>query len=379
MKKITVSKSELYNKLKAIGKIIQPKNAIPAYDSFLFNIDHKGVLRVTAGEAGGSITCLVDCDTDFADEEFLVPSKFIIDGLKDIPEQPIIISISKDKSGYNIRCTYSAGSGKFTLKGEPSDGFSISTVESDEAPISILAQDFLYGIRQVQICVANDELRPVMNGVYFDKVDDKITYVGTNGNVLGIVDAKLESGSGRSAFIIPDRYTRILSNIIPTNCKNIAINSDSKNISFEFGNFTLTCRMIEGRYPNYRAVIPINLPVKVTANNSELLGALKRVSVFSNKVTSIICLDATSDKINITSKDFDLSTSAEEHIPVESQEGENIQIGFNSNYLKEILSNIPSEKVKIEMTDPSRAALLSRADEDVSSLTYLIMPMSINY
>lgn len=380
---ITVSKSEIYNKLKAIGKIIQPKNSLPAYDNFLFSINATGELHITAGEEGGRLSVRICCTADFTNESFLVPAKFILDGLKDIPEQPIIISIDKssDKDGdkYNIRCSYSAGKGKFTMLGTSSNEFPLINIDSQDSPISVFSQDFLYGIRQVQICTANDELRPVMNGVYFDKADDKITYIGTNGNILGIVETKIDSGSGRSAFIIPDKYTRILSNIIPNDCNDIAINSDSKNISFEFGDFTLICRMIEGRYPNYRAVMPKNLPKKVTLVNNDLLSAIKRVSVFGNKVTSIICLDVSDNQINLTSKDFDLSTSAEEQIPVELQEGGGIEIGFNSNYLKELLSNIPSEKVNIEMTDPSRAALLSRADEDTSSLTYLIMPMSINY
>lgn len=380
---ITVSKSEIYNKLKAIGKIIQPKNSLPAYDNFLFSINATGELHITAGEEGGRLSARICCTADFISECFLVPAKFILDGLKDIPEQPIIISIDKssDKDGdkYNIRCSYSAGKGKFTMLGTSSNEFPLINVDSDESPISVFSQDFLYGIRQVQICTANDELRPVMNGVYFDKVDDKITYVGTNGNILGIVETKLESGTGRSAFIIPDKYTRILSNIIPNDCNNIAINSDSKNISFEFGDYTLICRMIEGRYPNYRTVIPTNLPKKVTLVNQDLLSAIKRVSVFASRAMPIICLDVSDKQINLTAKDYDLSTSAEEQVEVDSFIGGDIEIGLNSNFLKELLSNIPSEKVNIEMTDPSRAALLSRADEDTSSLTYLIMPISINH
>lgn len=376
---ITVSKSEIYNKLKALVKIIQPKNTLPAYDNFLFSINDGGELQITAGEEGGRLSVRIHCTADFTNESFLVPAKFILDGLKDIPEQPVIMSIDKDGDKYNIRCSYSAGKGKFTMMGTIGDEFPCLGVASDESSISVFAQDFLYGIRQVQICTANDELRPVMNGVYFDKVDDKITYVGTNGNILGIVETKLESSSGRSAFIIPDRYTRILSNIIPNNCGEIVIQSDSNNISFEFNDYTLICRMIEGRYPNYRAVIPKKLTKKVTLVNDDLLSAIKRVSVFGSRATSIICLNVSDSSINLTAKDFDLSTAAEEQVPIESNSGGGIEIGFNSNYLKELLSNIPSEKVNIEMTDPSRAGLLSRSDEDVSSLTYLIMPMSINY
>lgn len=376
---ITVSKSELYNKLKAIGKIIQPKNSIPAYDNFLFAINEDGILHVTAGEDGGSMSSSIYCTTDFINDSFLVPAKFILDGLKDIPEQPIIISIDKNGDKYNVCCTYSAGKGKFTVVGMASDEFPRLSVASDESPIPILAQDFLYGIRQVQICTASDELRPVMNGVYFDKVDDKITYVGTNGNILGIVETKTELGKGKRAFIIPDKYTRILSNIIPSDCNEIVIQSDSKSILFSFCDYTLSCRMIEGRYPNYRAVIPTNLPIEVNLLNSDLLGAIKRVSVFSSKATSIICLNISDTVINLTAKDFDLSTSAEEQVSIETHSGKAISIGFNSTFLKELLSSLPSDKVIIKMTDPSRAALLSRADEDVSSLTYLIMPMSINY
>lgn len=376
--KITVSKSELYNKLKALGKIIPSKSILPAYDNFLFELNADSDLLVTAGDEGGCLSIRIDCSADFCNESFMIPAKTILEALKEIPEQPIIIELEKKKEHFNVTCTYSAGLGKFELLAEFGKVYPTIKLKNSDAPIKVFAQDFLYGLRQVQLCAADDELRPVINGIYLDKIDNKLTYVATNGSILGMVETTLESGTGKSAFIIPSKYARILSSIIPADCQEVDINVASINMSFRFDNYTLVCRMIEGRFPNYRAVIPTNNDKEAIILKNDFLSALKRVSVFSSKVSSLIVINATSKEITLEAHDVDYSISAEEKFSIDSYEGKDIKIGFNSNYLKEIISNIPSEKLLISFTDPSKAAIIHRNDEDKSSLTYLIMPISIN-
>lgn len=374
--KITVSKVELFNKLRSIGKIIPSKSSLPAYDNFLFNVNESGKLFITAGDEGGRMSIYVDCLTDFSGEMVMVPAKTILDALKEIPEQPIMFELEKQKNYFNIRCEYSGG--RFELLGGLGTEYPIIEMRNEESPIKVFTEDFLYGIRQVQFCAADDELRPVINGIYFDKVDDKVTYVASNGTILGMVETTLESGTGKSAFIIPSKYAKILSSIIPADCQEVEIIVDSTNIAFNFDGYSLLCRMIEGRFPNYRAVIPTKNDKKTIVSKDELLAALKRVSVFSNRSTSLVAINAAANEIVLKAQDIDYSISAEEKLPIDDYQGAPIKIGFNANYLKELLSNIPSEKLVMSFMDPSRAALLHRCDEDSISLTYLIMPISIN-
>lgn len=376
--KITVSKNELYNKLKSIGRIIQAKNATPVYDYFLFEVDSESNVYVTAGEDGARMKVRIDCSADFYIDSFLVPSKTLIDGLKDIPEQPIVIEITKNKDKYKICCIYSGGAGRFELQGASADIFPLFNIQSTDNPIVISGKDFINGISFVQDCVADDELRPVMNGVFIDKSDDKITFVGTNSSMLGMVETMIKDNSGHHSFIVPAKYVRILSVCISPEIDIVEIKINNTNVIFSFGDFLLVCRMIEGRYPNYRAVIPSSNNKTMVLVKNDLLSALKRVSVFSDKSSNLVVFDIKADKMLLSGHDINYSTSAEENVGIVSYRGDGIRIGFNAGFLKDLLSNIPTDKVVFSFKESSTAALIHCENDADINLTYLIMPMSIN-
>jgi len=374
MKKITVSKSELSSKLSSISKIIQAKNSLPILNSFLFEVDSLGLLKVTAGEEGGMISTNVECQCDFTDLSFTIDASTLLNGCKEIPEQPLIFDIEKKDQYLEICVHYS--NGKFELVGGKADEYPKLKLDTPEAPFVLKAQDFLYGIRQAQICASNSDLRPVMQGVFMDKESDRFTYVASDGATLGMVEDPIQS-IGRSSFIIPEKITRVLSKVIPSDCEQVSITVSNVNVMFDFDCYRLICRMIDGRYPNYRSVIPTNNNKKATFVRADLISALKRVSVFCSTSSSLVVMNFDNDKLTLSGCDTDFSTSAEEEVSI-TYSGDPIKIGFKSSTLIDLLSNIPSSEAIITMTDPSRAGIIRRSDEDKEGLTYLIMPMVIN-
>lgn len=374
--KITIAKSELLGKLRTLGKVLQTKNTLPAYDDFLFVVDEDGIMTVTAGEEGGRVITNIDCQSDFTKSRFTVNAKTILEALKEIPEQPLILEIYPNDKCVEIVCTYS--NGKFSIVGQLGNDYPDMPFVNPSKPITLPSADFMQGIRQVKMCCANDQLRPVMNGVYFDRDIDHITYVASDGSTLAIAEYPAEHVNERSAFIIPSRYASILLAIIPVDCEEINVTIANSNACFEFDNYRLYCRLIEGRYPNYRAVVPKTNDKVAIMRTDEMISALKRTSVFSNPNTMAIKLSF-SDNLLIQVQNIDYSTSAEESLPLDSYEGPSVEIGFNSSYLIELLSNLPSEKVHFSMKEPNLATVLTPIMESRYQLSYIIMPISINF
>jgi len=368
---IIVSRTALVDKLKSIGRIISPKNTLPAYDNFLFVVDDCGIIQVTAGEESGRISTNVDGKADFTNHSFMANAKTMLDGLKEISEQPLTISI------YEQELIVKYANGKFTIPLENGDLYPKMNLNDIDKPFLIPGTDLLYGIRQVLFCSANDELRPVMNGVYFDIGLDSMSFVATDGTRLAIIENKAPyTRKERASFILPGKFAKVLSGIVPEDCEEAEITLNKSNIIFEFDSYRLICRMIEGRYPNYRAVIPQNQPNHAILKRIDLVAALKRVSVFCDESSSLVALKFDSSSLKITAHDFNFCKSAEETITLQS--GCSVEIGFKSSFLIEMLNNIPSDDIAISMSDPSHASIITRCDEKERGLTYLLMPMSIN-
>lgn len=369
---ITVSKTALLDKLKSIGRIIQPKNSLPAYDNFLFVVDEFGIIIVTAGEEGGRISTNIDGKSDFTSRSFMANAKTLLDGLKEIPEQPLAITI------YEKELVVKYANGKFSIPIEKGDQYPAMNTDNTAIPFLVSGTDLLYGIRQVQFCSANDELRPVLNGVYFDIGLEYTSFVATDGTRLAMIEnPNSYTRKERAAFILPSKFAKVLSNIVPEDCMQVEISVNQTNILIEFDSYRLICRMIEGRFPNYRAVIPQKQPNRAVLKKTDIVSALKRVSVFCDENSSLVVLKFSLDSLKITAHNLDFCKSAEETVTLQS--GCDIEIGFRSNFLIEMVNNIPSEDIAITMSDPSQASLLTRCDEKVKSLTYLLMPLSINY
>jgi DNA polymerase-3 subunit beta len=246
-------------------------------------------------------------------------------------------------------------------------------------PVTSLAA----GISKTLFCTADDELRPVMNGVYFDIEKESITFVATDAHKLVRLKTPLTSitlgeDEEKVSFILPKKPATMLKNILPKESGEVEVKFDSKNAYFKLANYTMICRQVEGRFPNYNGVIPKQNLYKIIIDRSTFINALKRVSVFSNQASNLIKLDFQDNMIHISAQDIDFSISAEETINCQF-EGEPIKIGFKSAFLIEILNNIDSSDVVLEITDPSRAGLMLPFENQTNEeLLMLLMPMLLN-
>nr|WP_320038991.1 DNA polymerase III subunit beta [uncultured Bacteroides sp.] len=372
--KFVVSSTALSSHLQAISRVINSKNALPILDCFLFELED-GKLSVTVSDSETTMVTSLDVNESDANGSFAVGAKTILDALKEIPEQPLSFEVNVET--YEISVQYQ--NGKYSLVGQNADEYPQSPSLGDNAVhLEMNADLVLTGINRALFATADDELRPVMNGIYFDITTEDITFVASDGHKLARSKTFAAKGSERAAFILPKKPASLLKNLLPKESGSVIIEFDDRNAVFTLENYRMVCRLIEGRFPNYNSVIPQNNPHKVTIDRLQLISALKRVSIFSSQASSLIKLRMQENLVVISAQDIDFSTSAEESLVCQYQ-GAPMSIGFKSTFLIDILNNISSTDVIIELADPSRAGVLVPLEqEEDDDLLMLLMPMMLN-
>jgi len=372
--KFIVSSTALSSHLQAISRVINSKNALPILDCFLFELED-GTLSVTVSDSETTMVTTVEVNESDTNGRFAVVAKTLLDALKEIPEQPLTFYVNTDN--YEITVQYQ--NGKYSLMGQNADEFPQSAVLGENAVrVEMEAGVLLGGINRSVFATADDELRPVMNGIYFDIHTDDLTFVASDGHKLVRLRNLSVKSPERASFILPKKPANLLKGLLSKEGEMVSIKFDDNNAYINCANFEMVCRLIEGRYPNYNSVIPQENPFKVTIDRISFLNALKRVSVFSNPASSLVKLQLKENEMLVSAQDIDFSTSAEEKI-VCSFDGTELSIGFKATYLIEILSNINSEEVILELADPSRAGLIVPSEnEENEDLLMLLMPMMLN-
>ena len=369
-----VSSTALLSHLQAISKVIASKNSLPILDNFLFDLQGTK-LTITASDAETRLVTSVEVMNVEGEGLFAVSAKILLDPLKELPEQPLTFVINDE----NLEIFIHFQNGKYNFIGQKGDTYpQQKPLKEDAVTFSVDAQLLLNGISRTLFATADDELRPVMNGVYFDIHTDDLTFVASDGHKLVRFRNMAIQAPERAAFILPKKPATLLRNILVKECEEVKIKFDDNNAYFSCTNFEMVCRLIEGRYPNYNSVIPQENPYKVMIDRVAFLTALKRVSVFSNAASSLVKLHLTEGSMEVSAQDIDFSTSAEETIPCQYNSPE-LSIGFKATYLIEILGNVSSTEVILELADPSRAGLIVPAEnEENEDLLMLLMPMMLN-
>ena len=372
--KFIVSSTGLFSHLQAISRVINSKNSLPILDCFLLELTD-GTLSITASDSETTLVTSIEVVESDGDGQFAVSSKTILDALKEIPEQPLTFVVNPEN--YEILVQYQ--NGKYSLMGQNADEYPQTPRLGDNAVnVTMEAPVMLNGINRALFATADDELRPVMNGIYFDITTEDITFVASDGHKLVSNKTYKARGNEKAAFILPKKPASLLKNLLPKEQGDVQIGFDDRNAIFTLENYSMTCRLIEGRYPNYNSVIPQNNPHKATIDRAAFMSALKRVSVFSSAASSLIKLHLDFNRIQISGQDIDFSTSAEETLMCQ-YEGNPMSIGFKSTFLIDILNNISSQEVIMELADPSRAGVILPVDqEDEEDLLMLLMPMMLN-
>lgn len=372
--KFIVSSSALFSRLQSIGRVINSKNTLPILDCFLFDIQDN-ILTVTASDSETTLITSVELVESDNSMRFCINAKTIQESMKEIAEQPLAFDINPE----NMEITASYQNGHFSIVGQSADDYPEMKVAQDGMNELVMpAETVLNGINRCLFATADDDLRPVMTGVYFDLQQDSLTFVATDGHKLVRNKNFNVKGMVSAAFILPKKPANILKNLLPKESGDINLKFDERYAFISMESFKLMCRLIEGRYPNYNSVIPQNNPFKVTVNRQSLLSALKRVLIFSNQSSALIKLHLEDNLLVVSGQDIDYSTSAEENIACEYGEAP-MNIGFKGTFLVDILGNITGENIVIELADPSRAGLIVPAEQEKDEdLQMLLMPMMLN-
>ena len=372
--KFIVSSAALYSHLQAISRVINSKSTLPILDCFLFNIEGNK-LSITASDNETTLDTMLEIVESDGDFQFAIPSKTLLDAIKELPEQPITFDVNTQSMEVAIQYM----NGKYAMMAQSADEYPMAALMGENSvSFTIEADTLLGGINRTLFATADDELRPVMNGIYFDIFNDNVTLVASDGHKLVRYRLYSVTSDEKAAFILPKKPATLLKNLLAKEAGEIKITFDDRNATFEMPTHRMICRLIEGRYPNYNSVIPQNNPFKVTIDRAAMLSALRRVSVFSSQSSSLIKLRMGNNELLISAQDVDFSTSAEEKLTC-SYEGNPMSIGFKATFLMDILANINGQDVVIEVSDPSRAGVLVPAEQtEAEELLMLLMPMMLN-
>lgn len=369
-----VSSTTLFSHLQAISRVINSKNSLPILDCILIELND-GTITMTASDSETTLSTSIEVSEYEGEGRFAISSKTILEALKENPEQPLNFNINTE----TMEITVKYPNGKYSMMAQNGDEYPLpKQMGSEVVNLTMAADVMLTGINRCIFATADDELRPVMNGIYFDINQQDVTLVSSDGHKLVRNKSFASTGNEKAAFILPKKPSNLLKNLLPKGQGDVQICFDDKNAMFTMENYQMTCRLIEGRYPNYNSVIPQNNPHKAVVDRAIFISALKRVSVFSSQASSLIKLSLKENSMTISAQDIDFSTSAEETL-ICQYDGKDMSIGFKSSFLIDILNNISSQNVIIELADPSRAGLIiPEEQEENEDLLMLLMPMMLN-
>ena len=370
--KFIVNSSTLLKELQKLNGVISTSNTLPILDNFLFEIED-GKIKIIASDLETTMISEITTESS-SNGQITIPSKILIDTLKTFSNQPLTFLIDEETKGIEI----SSENGNYKLAGQDAKEFPKVPEMTSPSSFLITSSVLLNAINKTLFASGNDELRPVMSGVFCELSDENITFVATDAHKLVKHTKSNISSNGNSSFILPKKPLSLLKNNIDAD-SDINIDFNETNVKFSLDNITLICRLIDGKYPNYDAVIPKDNPNKLVINKDELLNSIKRVSIYASKTTHQIRLKVAGSQLQITSEDLDFANKAEERLTC-SYEGEDIEIGFNSRFVIDMLNNIGSEQICLEMSAPNRAGIilpLDGQDENEDTLM-LVMPVMLN-
>ena len=373
--RFTVSSSALSSKLNMLAKVIGSKNSLPILDCFLFQVAN-GEMSITASDSDNVIKSTLALTDHDGEGEFCVPNRGILDALKELPEQPLHFDVDAAGEAVAIKIVYQNGLYNFT--GQSAEEYPRTQSMNDACTtVSLPTEMLINNISRSLFATANDELRPVMNGIYFDLTADALAIVASDGHKLVRSKNFTIKSESPSAFNLPKKPASLLKNILSKDGDDAIIKFDDRSAEIQFTDGVMRCRLIDGRYPNYNSVIPNN-PNEVTVDRRGLQSALRRVLPFASESSQLIRFHIESGRFEVSSEDIDFSTSAKEQLSCEYN-GSPISIGFKGSSLMEILSNLTSDNIIIQLADPSRAGIIVPAEQpENEDILMLIMPMLLN-
>jgi DNA polymerase-3 subunit beta len=369
--KFSVSSSELLKRLQIAGGAIGSNPVLPILEDFLFTIENNK-LQIAATDLETSITTEIEVMAD-ADGKVAVPAKILLETLKALPQQPITFTVNDENFGIEITSAY----GKYKLAGEDGQDFPSIPQPDSVDKIAMPGGSLTHGITKTIFAASNDELRPAMTGVYFQVDFNKLILVATDAHKLVKYTFSEIGGEVSTSFIVPKKALNLLKGGLPEN-EDVNIAFNNANAFFSFGNTELVCRLIDARYPDYNAVIPVDNPNMLTLSRTDFQNSLKRIAIYANKTTNQVILNINDGSLTISAQDLDFSNEATEQLAC-TYEGEPLTIGFNAKFLVEMLGVLESDEVKIELSTSTRAGIMVPSEEtEGEEILMLVMPVMLS-
>lgn len=372
--RFTISSTALSSRLLSLSRVINSKNSLQILDCFLFEIKN-GQLVVTASDSENVMQTTLNLDNAEGEGAFAVNNHNILDAVKELPEQPLTMDVNLDE--HKIYVSYQNGSFNFPIVN--AEEYPKTQSVSDNATTITIASDILAeSISRSIFATAQDELRPVMNGIYFDLTTDHLAIVATDGHKLVRNRNYAIKSEVPSAFILPKKPATLLKGALAKDGSDVVIRFDNRSTEISFAEGNIVCRLIEGKFPNYNSVIPENNPNQITIDRKSLIGSIRRVLPFASDSSQLIRFRVDNGLLELNAEDLDFSTSAKEST-ICGYEGNPMSIGFKGSSMLEILNNLQSDEVNIQLADPSRAGIIIPMEQpENEQILMLIMPMLLN-
>jgi len=371
--KFIVSSGKLLKQLQVISGVLNTNSTLPILDNFLFEVSDKNQLTISASDLETTMIAKMEVKSQ---ENFTiaVPAKLLLDTLKTFPDQPLTFSIDEQR-----QIEISSDFGKYKLSGYNGAEFPKVPAVDSPSSVTLSAEVLSNAVNKTIFATGNDDLRPVMSGIYCEFSPENLTFVATDAHKLVRYSRSDSKAKKVASFITPKKPLNILKGILSSTNAEVTIEYNESNACFSFDNLRVVCRLIEGKYPNYDAVIPKENPNKLTIGRHDLLNSIKRVSIFANKTTHQVRLKMTGSELSISAEDVDFANAANERLTC-SYEGEDMEIGFNSRFVMDMLSNIDSDNIILEMSAPNRAGILlpEKSANENEDVLMLVMPVMLN-
>ncbi len=369
--KFIVSSSALLKQLQQINGVINANTVLPILEDFLFEIE-KNKLTVVATDLETVMKIHMDIEAKDTGK-VCIPAKILVDSLKNIPDQPLTFNIDK-----NFGVEITSDNGKYKVMGENPDNFPKEPAADDTSAFTMTSSALLTAINKTLFAVSSDDLRPAMTGVNFELEKKGITFVATDAHRLIKYKRSDVSCPRTDTFIVPKKPLTLLKSALPDNEDELKVSYNSNHLFVDHGTTQLVCRLIDARFPDYKVVIPADNPYRMTVNRNDFQGALRRVSIFSNKSTNQVALNINGSELQLAAQDVDFSFEGNERMKCQ-YDGEDMQIAFNARFLIEMLNGTDSDEVRMELSTPTKAGIIKpNEQEEKEDLLMLVMPLMLN-
>ena len=371
--KFIVTSTALLKQLQLLSGVLSSNNTLPILDNFLFEIRNKELI-LSASDLETSMTTRMAIE---AKEEgtIAIPAKMLLDILKTLPEHPLTFTVSEKTNSVEISSDF----GKYKITCLNGDDFPRNAPMEGQQQIQLKSGDLADAINNTVFAAGNDDMRPVMSGVFFEVTEAYLRCVGTDAHKLVRFTLNGVKSNFNTSFIAPKKPLNLIKGILGSVDTDVTIEFTENTAHFSFDHVSLTCRLIDGKYPNYEAVIPKENPNKLTVDRLDFVSSIRRVSIFSNKTTHQVRLRMGGSELNISAEDLDFANEAQERLTC-TYSGEDMEIGFNSRFLQEMLNNLNCDNVNLALSAPNRAGILTPVENEKpdNDIMMIVMPVMLN-